>query len=141
MSIQITLSDYYMGRDAKYPLDLLTSYRHNANITVDLSNRLLVGLKVANVPLTLNASGSIVNSGWRPPTVNAATPGASKTSLHMSCQAIDLYDPSGFIDEYLFHNQLILKDLGLWLEHPDSTPKWCHVQILPPRSGNRVFKP
>lgn len=137
----ITIDDYYMGRDKKYPLDLLTDYRKNAAVTVDLANRLLVGLKVANVPLNVNPSGSMVNSGWRPPSINGATPGASRTSLHMSCQAIDIADPHGEIDNYLLANPKLLVDIGLWQEHPDSTPGWCHVQTKPPRSGNRVFRP
>jgi len=34
-----------------------------------------------------------------------------------------------------------LEAIGLWLEHPESTPRWCHVQIVPPASGKRVFRP
>jgi hypothetical protein len=38
-------------------------------------------------------------------------------------------------------NLAVLEELQLWLEHPDATPGWCHLQILPPRSGRRVFYP
>jgi hypothetical protein len=35
----------------------------------------------------------------------------------------------------------VLRDLGLWMEHPDKTPTWLHIQTVPPGSGNRVFWP
>jgi hypothetical protein len=138
----ITYADYYMGRDIRYPNDLLGPIKGNVIRTVDITNRLLVLLKVSTVPLEINPrTGSVVASGWRPPALNAATPGASRTSLHMSGEAIDLYDPSGEIDKWLSHNIKALVDLGLWLEHPDATPGWSHVQVRPPKSGNRIFRP
>ncbi len=141
----ITVADYWQGRDAEWPLQLDVQTRRNAAITIDLVNRLLVIAKTAGVPLSANAGGTLVNSGWRPPKVNAATPGASPTSLHMTAQAIDLYDPAGHLDAWLLACPQPLIDLGLWQEHPDATPRWCHVQTRPQRSfaqtGLRVFHP
>lgn len=140
----ITVADYLMGRDALYPLAMTPALRANAVRTVELVNKLLVLANVAGVPMPVNpATGTVVASGWRPPAVNAATAGASKTSMHMTCEACDLYDPAGRIDAWLMtaDGQRVLTDLGLWLEHPDATPKWSHVQVRPPRSGNRVFRP
>jgi hypothetical protein len=127
----ITLADYYMGRDAKYSSELTVELRRNADETVAKANRLLA------------AFGHLrsVNSGWRPAAINAQVPNASKKSKHMICQAIDLNDDDGSLDAYCMANQGLLAQIGLWLEHPDSTPKWCHVQIIPPASGNRVFPP
>ena len=137
----LTLTDYWMGRDKLYPLALDTATLRNAPLTLDLANRLIVLARSAGVPLQTNIAGNLVSSGWRPAVVNAATPGASRTSLHMTGQAIDLYDPTGAIDAWLMADLQPLVELGLWLEHPDATPRWCHVQTLPPRSGNRVFRP
>jgi hypothetical protein len=137
----ITLADYWMGRDVRYPLALDTQTRRNAQVTVDLANRLLVFAKLAGVALRANLAGNLVNSGWRPPAVNAATPGASATSKHMTGQAIDLFDPDGRIDMWMLSSPQPLIDLGLWQEHPDSTEGWAHVQTVPPRSGARVFRP
>ena len=137
----ITLMDYWMGRDKLYPLALSTATHRNAPVTVDLANRLVVLARAAGVPLPVNIAGNLVSSGWRPAVVNAVTPGASRTSLHMTGQAIDLFDPTGAIDAWLMADLRPLADLGLWLEHPDATPRWCHVQTLPPHSGNRVFRP
>ncbi len=127
----ITLVDYYMGRDAKYPDELTLDLRKNAVITVERANRLLA------------AFGHVrsVNSGWRPAAINASVPNAATHSKHMTCQAIDLSDDDGALDAFCMANQGLLAQLELWLEHPNSTPKWCHVQIIPPRSGNRVFIP
>ena len=55
--------------------------------------------------------------------------------------AVDLYDPYGEIDKWCMDNKTVLAEFGVWLEHPDATPGWCHLQVVPPRSGNRVFRP
>jgi len=137
----ITLSDYWMGRDELYPLAMTPQIEHNALIMIDLANRLLTLAKGAGVQVREMPNGGVVTSGWRPPAINAATHGASPASKHMTAQAIDLYDPSGRLDMWMSANQQVLKDLGLWQEHPSATPNWAHVQSVPPASGNRVFYP
>lgn len=82
-----------------------------------------------------------ITSGWRPREVNAKVSGAALRSKHMTCQAIDLADPEGDLDEWLLNNPLVLRSVGLYQEHPSATKGWCHVQTVPPRSGNRVFYP
>lgn len=139
----IDLDDYFMGRDRTHALLLSTELRRNAARTVEVTNALLVLANGAGV--TLEASprtGSIVTSGWRPPDINAATPGAAVRSLHMTCEAVDLYDPDGDLDDWLLSSaDTVLKDLGLWLEHPSATKGWAHVQLKPPKSKRRVFYP
>jgi hypothetical protein len=137
----ITLAQYWMGRDTAYALALDVATRRNAVRTVAVANALLERAAAAGVPLVLNRAGSLVASGWRPPIVNAATPGASATSLHIVGEAVDLFDPKGAIDAWLMADLRPLIDLGLWLEHPDYTLRWCHLQTRPPGSGNRVFRP
>lgn len=34
-----------------------------------------------------------------------------------------------------------LEEHGLYREHPDSTPTWCHLTTRAPRSGRRTFHP
>lgn len=139
----IELHDYWLGRDLTHGLLLGTDLRRNAARTVDAANAMLVLAKAAGVSLEASPrTGTIVSSGWRPAAVNAATPGAAVRSLHMSCEAIDLYDPDGDLDEWLLASaDTVLRDVGLWLEHPAATKGWAHVQIRPPRSGRRVFYP
>ena len=82
-----------------------------------------------------------VSSGWRPPSLNATVKGAAPKSNHQKGLAVDMKDPDGAIDKFCMEKLSLLEELGLYLEHPESTPGWCHLQCVPPKSGNRVFKP
>lgn len=140
----ITLADYWMGRDATYPLAMTPAIARAAVTTVDLANKLLAIAEADGVGLVRKAdTRSFVTSGWRPPAINAATPNAAPSSKHMTGQAIDIYDPDGDLDEWCMSpgGQKALVNLGLWLEHPSATKGWTHVQTIPPRSLNRVFFP
>lgn len=142
--MNISLSDYWMGRDEIYPLAMTLDIRQRAQRMVELTNDLLGRLTAAGVKLHTNPkTGNVISSGWRPPAVNAATPNAATNSKHMTGDAIDLYDPDGDIDDWLMgaDGQATMARIGLWMEHPSATKGWAHVQSLPPRSGNRVFYP
>lgn len=145
MTPGVTLADYWMGRDLEYALALDTQTRKNAAITVELANKLIAAAALHGVVMSQAhpVTGTLVSSGWRPPAVNAATPRAATNSKHMTGRAIDLYDPDGDLDEWLMtaYGRTALEAIGLWLEHPASTKGWCHVQTVPPGSGNRVFYP
>lgn len=147
MTFQITTEDYFTGpgrvrRDLAYPADLTSEIRDNAAETVRRVNLILFSMAQGGVVLKVDPStGSLSHSGWRPPAVNAATKGAAKKSNHMLGLADDLFDPDGALDAWCLANLPVLEEVGLWLEHPDATPEWCHLQIRAPRSGNRVFRP
>lgn len=131
----ITLDDYFMGRDAEYPPT--GGMIANAHVTVQRANLLLSEYYAANP----SADRAKVNSGYRPPEINAATPSAAPRSRHMTCEAVDLSDPEGELDEWCLDHPEVLERIGLWQEHPSATRRWAHVQIVPPRSGKRVFYP
>lgn len=140
----ITVDDYFMGRREQYPLALTPDIERNAARTVAVANALLSRAMGSGVHLETNPkTGSPVNSGWRPPAVNAATAGAAPNSKHMTGQAVDLYDPNGDIDAWLMTDggQQAMAEVGVWIEAPESTPGWSHWQIVPPGSGRRVFHP
>jgi uncharacterized protein YcbK (DUF882 family) len=138
----ITLADYYMGRDVVYRNLLTPELRANAAKTVRAAQDLLILAKGAGQVLRPNRATGMVRSGWRPPAVNAATSGASATSLHMRCLAVDLEDTSHSLALWCQANaDTVLRDLGLYLESPDFTPTWTHVQLVAPGSGNRIFRP
>lgn len=147
MSLQLTTTDYFTGpgrvrRDQRYAAELTQEIRDNAVDTVKRANLLLGHLVQDGVQIECNPdTGSPVSSGWRPPEVNAGTPGAALRSKHMTGNAVDLYDPEGALDDWCMEHQQVLADIGLWLEHPSSTKGWCHVQRLPPGSYKRVFYP
>lgn len=128
----LALTDYWMGRDEKYPEAMTPEIEANAT---DLLNRV-------NALLSDFGEDRAVNSGWRPPQVNASTPNAAPKSKHMLGLAVDLADPEGDLDDWCSDNNgERLKSYGLWMEHPAATKSWCHLQSEPPKSGRRVFYP
>lgn len=141
MTTQITIEDYWMGRDKQFPVRLTDEIRKNASETVSKVNLLLFHAVKDGLVLIASNKRSLVNSGWRPPAVNAATPNAAAKSHHMSGKACDVSDPTGSLDKWCMANLEELEHIGLWMEHPNATPGWCHLQTVPPRSGNRVFQP
>lgn len=128
----IELNDYWMGRDKKYPASWNEDIEAHA---IDLLARL-------NSLLAVFGEDRAVNSGWRPPEVNSATPNAALKSKHMTGNAVDLADPEGDLDDWCSENDgSRLIQYGLWMESPAATKGWCHLQNLPPKSGKRVFFP
>lgn len=115
-----------MGRDDEYPLTI--EQEDNAFETLSRVNQLLIFF----------GEWRRITSGYRPGKYNEAY---SPTSKHVNCQACDLADPVGDLDDFCYKNQEILANLGLYLEHPDATPGWTHLQTVPPKSGKRVFRP
>lgn len=128
----MTLNDYWMGRDKTHAAELTSEIRLNAE---DLVRR--CAALAAVLPFALPR----VSSGWRPPTINAGVRNAAKRSNHMTGNAVDFADPKGIMGDWCLANLQELERAGLWLEHPDATATWCHLQRVPPRSGNRVFRP
>jgi hypothetical protein len=125
----IKLEQYLMGRDKIYPIN--DKQRANA---IDLLVRVhyLFGLlRIKDFKLT---------SGYRPGSFNKVAGGAARSG-HISCEAIDIADPDGSIDLLIMNNLNVLEECGLYLEHPDATPGWSHLQTRQPLSGNRVFRP
>lgn len=144
MSAQITLANYWMGRDKTHPMDLGTQVYRNAEVLVGLVNKLLPMAEADGVKFEIHPrTKSIISSGWRPPAINSSTKGAAVNSKHMTGEAMDIYDPDGDFDEWLISDrgQQAMKDLGIWHENPAATKGWAHVQSKPPKSGRRTFYP
>lgn len=136
----ITAEDYFgrMSRIAHGEPD--AEVQANAAILLERVNALLAVVNESH-PGIAAAMNPHVNSGWRPAAYNATVPNAAVKSKHITGQAIDLADPDGELDELLLAHPNLLEMAGLWQEHPLATKNWCHVQSVPPRSGNRVFYP
>ncbi len=135
----ITETMYWMGRDSKYRAWWTEEIQENGHETIRRVNLLLDKFLAANPSDTEEEYG--VASGWRPAAVNQATPGAASKSKHISAQACDIKDPEGALDDWCLEHHEVLEEIGLWQESPTATKGWCHVQIVPPRSGRRVFLP
>ncbi len=138
----ITIEQYYMGRDRAYGNELTDEKRANAARWVKLINLLIPELQSAGILLHQHPQNkSPLSSGWRPVKINSITAGAAVHSKHTTCQAGDLYDPEGEIDEWALAHPEVLERIGLWQEHPSATKGWAHFQSVPPKSGNRCFYP
>lgn len=122
----ITMTEFLMGRSNLE--DLPTELAHNAAQMVSVANGLLMEF----------GEFRKVNSGYRRTSDNLAAGGA-KGSAHMTCQAVDLEDKDQRLKN--FCTEEILDKFGLFMEHPDVTPSWLHIQIRETKSGNRVFRP
>ena len=122
----ITRAEVLMGRDKVHPLTEI----QESNLA-----RLLTAL---NIVRRSYGKPLVVSSGYRPAAINAAAGGA-KRSAHMTCEACDFADPDKKFAEWCQANLDVLIRAGLYLEDPDFTPNWVHLQIRPTK--NRIFKP
>lgn len=68
-------------------------------------------------------------------------PNVPMGSLHLSGQAVDIYDPKKEVMQFILDNKQLCEDLGLYFEDFRWTTNWVHIQTRPPRSGKRVFIP
>ena len=139
----ITLDDYWMGRAARYPHALTDAIKDNAALLMGRVNLLLSWAYAEHVMPALDAkTGTHIASGWRPPEINEATSNAAKASRHITGEAIDLRD-NGTRDlaRWCLKNLDALEEIGLWMEDPQWTPTWVHLQIVPPGSRRRVYCP
>lgn len=129
----ITVDDYFMRPDRRIicATEFKPEFEVAAQTLLDRVNQLL---RYYDRPVS-------VRSGWRPPSINACTAGASLTSHHMTGKAVDIADPHQELAHWCLENLSVLERQQLWMEDHHSTPTWCHLQSVPPRSGNRVFRP
>jgi len=129
----ITLEQYWMGRDVEYASDFTEEIRANAQITVDRVNQLLERADAGK--------SHTVRSGWRPRTLNATVPNASASSKHITAEAADIADDDRALADYCAASQVDLVEIGLWCEDFRYTKSWIHLQIVPPKSGKRIYIP
>lgn len=62
-------------------------------------------------------------------------------SKHLIGAAVDLEDRDGKFKAWVLKNIGVLEELGIYCERFSDCPTWLHVQILSPKSGNRIFIP
>jgi hypothetical protein len=136
-------ADYYMGRDAKFPGELTDAIQANVAELLGCVNLLLSWAYADNVrPALDHTTGTHVASGWRPKAINDATSNAATASKHLTGEGIDLRD-NGTRDlaQWCLKNEDALAEIGLWMERPQWTPSWVHLQSVPPKSHRRYYVP
>jgi len=81
----------------------------------------------------------IITSGYRCPELNMIARGRSK-SAHMEGRAAHIADDrERTLARFCLANANLLRTAGLWLENPEATPGWIHLQSRP--AAARVFNP
>lgn len=82
-----------------------------------------------------------VTSGLRSQADQARINPKAPKSKHIMGQAADILDEDKSLKTWVNENLALMAQIGLWFEAFDSTPNWCHMQIVPPHSDKRVFQP
>lgn len=127
----ISKDELLKGRDKTYASDYTQQISDNLDELLPIINQVR---STYGIPMT-------VTSGWRPPSLNASTPGAANHSLHEEGLAVDILDADGKLLAWVLQNLPMIKDLGIYLEDFRWTPNWVHFGIRPPKSGHRIFVP
>ena len=129
--MSISKDELLKGRDQQYPGDYTQEISDNLD-------KLLIPLNKIR-----DAWGKpmIVNSGWRPPSINASTPGAAIHSKHEIGLAADISDVDGSLWAWVLENLQLMKDLDIFMEDRRWTKDWVHFGLGQPTSGHRVFVP
>jgi hypothetical protein len=122
----ITLEQYLMGRDKEHPINMVQA-RNAANLLA----------RVNWVFATLGIC-PFLSSGYRPQSINKSVGGA-KMSTHTMCAGIDVFDRDKAIANAILNRVQLLEECGLWLENPDYTKTWVHLDIKVRK--NRIFIP
>lgn len=136
----ITLADY-LGPHTKSP-DLTTERYIHINHLLDACAALEEEMVADGVEFLINpATGTGVSGqtlgGFRPQNTSTGAP----RSAHKEGMAVDRYDPKNEIDDWLMAHPEALSKHGIYIEHPDDTPRWSHWSIKRPGSGKHIFKP
>lgn len=129
--MSISKDELLKGRDKDYASDYTQEISDNLD-------KLLIPL---NKMREAYGSPLICNSGWRPPSINAATPGAASHSAHCMGLAADIADPDGKLMNWVLANLELMKELGFFFEDFRWTPNWVHFGLRKPSSGKRIFIP
>lgn len=127
----ISKDELLKGRDKQYPNDY----------TQEISDNLDKLLVVMNVIRAAYGKPMTISSGWRSPSINAATTGAAKNSAHCIGLAADIVDSDGVLLAWVLDNLQLMQDNGVYLEDPRWCPNWIHFGLRKPNSGKRIFVP
>lgn len=135
--VTLTLDDWITA-SGKYP-----DRANSPELTYDVKSAAMVLVdKINELGRRLKLGRLVVSSGFRPSGVNAAIKGAAKASGHLRGLAVDFADSNGELKAKVRKHPEILRELELFMEHPDATPTWLHLDYIK-RSDrpDRLFRP
>ncbi len=101
----------------------------------------------------------VVNSGYRTKEEQMKINPKAPNSWHTKFAAVDVADKDEQLWEWLTNvdiewtqeckkiiatfcwDRAMVSQFDIYLEDRSATPTWVHIQIYPPKSGKRIFKP
>jgi len=142
----ITLDQYFRKPHSREQIldasELLTKVNSLVNEAVSLDAYTWKDDKDTSCPIS-GSQGGDGDGGFRTPGSRTGAPGSS----HRQAKAVDVYDPGDLLDRWLDQYEIgdggntKLAEHGLYREHPNATPSWCHLSTRAPGSGRRTFFP
>lgn len=111
------------------------------DIDIETQHNLEDLLKKINIVRTAWDKPMIVTSGLRTMQDQLRINPKAPKSKHMTGQAVDIYDPDGFLKEWVKKNIAMMEAIGFWFEDFAYTKTWVHFQTQAPLSGRRFFIP
>lgn len=132
LTVERLLNGY--DKSIQFKKEVTPELLENLQKTVDIINQFLKHVGIVN---------EIVSSGFRPVSVNEMTVNSAKKSNHILGLAVDLKDVNHNIFKAILKPENLAKaqELGIYFEDARATKTWIHMQIVPPKSGKRIFKP
>jgi len=59
----------------------------------------------------------------------------------LAADVVPIEDDIKHLQDWILDNVKLMEEIGLWFEDFSATPTWCHIQVVPPKSGKRFFVP
>lgn len=121
----------------------LNPHGYPTNEEIDANLAILLD-RLNQVRMAYNVSMT-VTSGLRSNDQQKALIEADKSnathSKHLIGAAADILDLDGALKRWVKDNEVLIEQIGLWMEDFAYTSDWVHFQIVPPGSGKRFFIP
>lgn len=113
----------------------------NYKPTSEQATNLAILLERMNEVRKLWGKPMVITSGLRSQADQASINPKAPKSKHLMGQACDVRDSDGSLAAWIKAHMKEMEAIGLWFEDFAYTKGWVHFQIVPPKSGNRVFIP
>lgn len=143
--LAITRAMYMMGRDVRFPDAVTPEVEANVPQLLEAVNQVIAAAANDGLVFYIDPhTGTIVASGLRPIQVNDRTQNAAEHSTHIIGLGVDVFDPDRAFARWCLSHAYpggFLEQLGLYMERPQWTPDWVHLQLKSPGSGHRVYIP
>lgn len=123
---------------AKFSIDEYYAGYKPEEIPADVKKNLMVMCDRSNIWGRQYPKSVLVKRGYRDPALNKKV-GGSTTSPHLLGLAADYVDSDGQLALWFMNHIDLLKELDLYMENPQKTIGWVHLQTRP--CSQTVFNP